>query len=203
MKKVWFAVSLLAVLVVGLEIAQIGVNSYFEWRIASKDVPITTLAERVEGLEVKTSHLSDYSAEFDERLEAYGRTGAVVPVSMFGVLRADREGKWFIQNDADHRPFGIDTHISQDETGINLWFSGIRLWRAGAIQISPDDDFGGKIEAYSNLGLTGARLVLVVDGQQISPSEVWDHVPYAGGGNFWITVNMLPAPESDAPDLGL
>lgn len=119
------------------------------------------------------------------------RTGqdASAPVTLFAVLRPGADGQWFIQNDKDHAPYGIDPRIEQTDEAIHTFFGGVATFqKVGAIQISSDDGFGDHVTGHANVGLTGAVIEVWAAGHRIDPT----HAPDPENGNFWVTVQMFP-----------
>lgn len=111
---------------------------------------------------------------------------------LHAVLRPDSSGHWFIQNDAGHEPYGVDTKIIQTDHSIRIRFTRTYA-RVGTIQISSDDDFGGSIAGYASLGTEEANIVIKADGKLIDPKTIWDHAAKPGNGNFWIDITMMDA----------
>lgn len=121
---------------------------------------------------------------------AHAATAAPVEiVHLHAVLRPDSSGRWFIQNDEDHAPFGILLQVEQGPDFVRIFFDR-NYTHAGAIHVTADDDFRGTISGYSNLGLNAATIRVVANGHVIDPAAVTSFVP-PGAGNFWITVTML------------
>ncbi|MBJ3784010.1 hypothetical protein [Devosia sediminis] len=109
------------------------------------------------------------------------------------ILRPDEDGQWFIQNDVDHRPFGIDTYIEQTPDSIKIFTCcGAPRDFAGSIQINGDDQFGTTITGHANLGIGGATIEVRANGRKINPADIWSYLP-PGGGNFWIDMSMMSA----------
>lgn len=122
----------------------------------------------------------------------YGSQASAANYTLFGILRPDANGVWSIQNDASHKPYGIDTYVSQTSTGIKIFTCCVATYtKAGSIQVSADDDFNTRVQAFSNLGLNNATIRIYVDGVMIDPAEIWDKLGVApGSGNLWVTINM-------------
>lgn len=107
------------------------------------------------------------------------------------ILRPGVDGVWFVQNDGDHKPFGITTSVTQTSEYLRIFFSTTYNF-AGTIQVTTDDDFQAKITAHSNLGLANATIRLFKDGVQIDPGDIYSETDVTpGSGNLWIDVTML------------
>lgn len=112
------------------------------------------------------------------------------PETLHFILRPDASGAWYIQNDGDHRSVGVHSKVEQSGDYLRVHF--LRGYKhAVTVQVTSDDDFGGRVQGYSNLGLGSATIRVEAGGKRIDPTKVWDHVPQ-GGGNFWVTVVMQP-----------
>lgn len=111
------------------------------------------------------------------------------------VLRPDPSGHWYVQNDVDHMPIGVDmskgSGVGVDQFSDSLVVTFDRRYTfAGVIQITSDDDFRDRVSGFGNLGVTGTRIILVARGNQIDPSTIGTYVP-AGAGNLWVTATMV------------
>lgn len=106
------------------------------------------------------------------------------------VLRPGSDGIWFIQDDDDHMPMGFIPYVEHGPDFVIVRFTR-NYDRAGVIQITSDDDFGDVITGHSNLGLGGAQIRISANGKRINPRSIWDYLPGATGGNFWISVTMI------------
>lgn len=108
------------------------------------------------------------------------------------IIRPNAAGTWFIQDDTDHYAKGfysLDQHADRLELNFQSTYD-----KAGAIQISADDDFAGLLFAGGNLGLSSSRIKLRLAGNPmpIDPARVWDCLPYSTkeAGNLWVTATM-------------
>lgn len=114
---------------------------------------------------------------------------------LHGILRPDEKGQWFILSDDTHEPWGIDPFVVQTETYIRIFTSGRFYSKAGTIQISSDDGFGGYITGHASLGLGNATIEVRANGKLIDPADVWGHLPpdrrENRNGNFWINMTMI------------
>ncbi len=110
-------------------------------------------------------------------------------VHLHAVLRPDSSGRWFVQSDEDHAPYGILLQVEQTSEFVRIFFDR-NYSHAGAIHVTSDDDFRNIISGHSNLGLNAATIRVVANGKVIDPASVIALVP-PGSGNFWITVTMV------------
>jgi len=108
---------------------------------------------------------------------------------MLFILRPNAAGQWYIQNDVDHKSFGVNPQIIQTPTYLEVVFDK-PYSHAGVIQITSDDDFRNRISGHGNLGLNSTRIVVVANGEKINPADVYQYLP-VGGGNFWCSVEMF------------
>ena len=126
---------------------------------------------------------------------AHAQVVAQIEIARFDfILRPDANGQWFIQNDVDHASMGVMPQIEQGADYLRVTFDR-RYTHAGVVQITSDDDFRDRIQAFSNLGVTSITIRVVHNGAIIDPAKVYDYVP-AGAGNFWCSVVMLNKPKS-------
>lgn len=116
---------------------------------------------------------------------------------LHAILRPDANGKWYVQTDQgprqdpDHASYGISWEVEQTTEYVRVFFFR-NYTHAGAIQITSDDDFAGRVKGYSNLGLNSATIRIEVDGRRIDPGRILDYVPTAAqAGNLWVTVTMV------------
>jgi len=121
----------------------------------------------------------------------------VVVEHLHAILRPDANGRWYVQTDEgpspdpDHASVGVNWQVEQTSEYVRILFMR-RYTHAGAIQVSSDDDFAGRVKGYSNLGLTSATIRIEVDGQRIDPGRILDYVPSASkAGNLWISATMV------------
>lgn len=114
---------------------------------------------------------------------------------LHGILRPDAEGNWYVQIDDTHEHRGIDGFVQQTNDHLRIFTFGRNYSRAGTIQISSDDGFGGVITGHANLGLNTARIEVRARGERIDPAEIWSHLPpdrlESLNGNFWINMTMI------------
>lgn len=114
---------------------------------------------------------------------------------LHAILRPDAAGKWYVQIDDTHVHQGIDGFVEQAEDHLRIFTSGRVYSRAGTIQISSDDGFGGVITGHANLGLNTARIEVRAHGAKINPANVWTYLPTDRrellNGNFWINITMI------------
>lgn len=104
------------------------------------------------------------------------------------ILRPDANGRWYIQDDADHMPIGVSPTVEQGPDFVRVFF--VRSFtHAVSVQITSDDDFGTRITGHSNLGLNSATIRVLAGGQQIDPAKIWSYTP-RNSGNFWGTIVM-------------
>ena len=112
---------------------------------------------------------------------------------LHAILRPDATGRWYIQNDATHAPHGVSLRVAQDERSLRIYMD--MYDKAGTIQISSDDGFGGYIAGHANLGLNTAVIEVRAGGVLIDPADVWSYLPpdrvENGNGNFWINIAMM------------
>lgn len=114
---------------------------------------------------------------------------------LFGVLRPDPLGRWYIQLDDTHQPYGLDSYVEQTDEHLRIFMAGRFYSRVGSIQITSDDGFGAVIRGHGNVGLESATIIVKANGQSIDPAEVWSHLPTdrlrEDNGNFWINLTMI------------
>lgn len=115
-------------------------------------------------------------------------TGYAIHEMLF-ILRPDNAGQWYIQNDVDHKSFGVLPTVIQTPTYLEVTFDK-SYSHAGRILITSDDDFRNRVTGHGNLGLNSTRIVVVAGGNKINPADVWSYVP-PGAGNFWCDVKMF------------
>lgn len=115
------------------------------------------------------------------------------------VLRANAAGVWFIQNDVDHAPYGIDlAHFYQFPDRLVLYLNPVGA-KAGYVHISSDDGFAGSIIGNANLGTQNVTIWLRAAPYQrhsdapINPSAIWSYVNF-GNGNLWVSGSVLTYP---------
>lgn len=121
-------------------------------------------------------------------------------------IRPDVNGVWYIQNDGDHAPIGIDTSVGlnglvQTPTGLIVYFSPVGT-KCCSVQVSTDDDWAGSILASAGLGNqnTGisVRAFPHIKGNDapIDPAKIWEYLPshlgyIQGSGNLWLNATIL------------
>ena len=122
------------------------------------------------------------------------QTGMFTPTGhalhrMLFILRPDSSGNWYIQDDVDHKSFGVLPTVEQTVDYLRVHFDK-PYSHAGIVQITSDDDFRHRVSGHGNLGLSSTTIRVVAGGQIINPADVWSHVP-VGAGNFWCSVEMF------------
>lgn len=117
------------------------------------------------------------------------------------ILRPDLDGEWYIMVDDTHASYGIDRFVQQTDDHVRIYTAGLPALKAGTIQISSDDGFGGVITGHANLGLNTAMIEVRAHGQKINPRDIWEYLPTDRkdnvNGNFWINITMV-AEQGDA-----
>lgn len=109
---------------------------------------------------------------------------------MLCILRPDANGQWYIQNDTDHKSFGVLPTINQTSTYLEVLFDK-SYSHAGVIHITSDDDFRDRVSGHGNLGLTATRIQVVIPGiGPIDPADIHNHIT-PGAGNFWVSIEMF------------
>jgi hypothetical protein len=106
------------------------------------------------------------------------------------ILRPDDRGRWYIQDDIDHMPSGVKPFVTQSRE--NLYVEFKRTYsHAGTVQVTPDDDFHGRITAGSNLGRSSVTISLKANGEKIDPATIYSRGIPAGAGNLWVNITMM------------
>lgn len=117
-------------------------------------------------------------------------------------IRPDSDGAWYVQNDADHTPIGVDLSLGvvHEKDHLRVYFSPT-FDSAGAVQVSTDDDFAGSLVASAGLGTQCVAIkirahphVRGVD-PAIDPRRIWEYLrdhPKTGG-NLWVIASMVNA----------
>jgi len=115
---------------------------------------------------------------------------------LHAILRPDSNGRWYVQTnigprpDPDHASAGISWQVEQTSEYVRVFFLRNYRW-AGTVTVTSDDDFAGRVQGFSNLGLNAATIRIHVDGRRIDPAHILQHVPTAAdGGNLWVHVRM-------------
>lgn len=112
------------------------------------------------------------------------------PFYLFGIIRPDASGNWFLQNDVDHAPQGLAS-VTQDSEKLVLNFTR-GYTHAGALLITSDDDFNVRVQGHNNLGLTGANIRIYLNGVMIDPADVYTLSGITpGSGNLWVFGAMI------------
>jgi len=110
---------------------------------------------------------------------------------LHAILRPDPTGKWFIQNDIDHKPIGISLTVEQTDKFIRIFFNKTYSY-AGVIQISSDDGFLNKVTGHASLGLNNATIQITHNKKVIRPVDITKiNRGYSENGNFWVSVTMI------------
>jgi hypothetical protein len=112
---------------------------------------------------------------------------------VFAILRPDTSGNWYIQNDQDHKPYGIDSYITQTSDYIRIFTccTGKFYSHVGAISITVDDGFDeARVTASAGVGLNNATIIIRVNGVKINPADICSHVVSCDNGNLWIMMDM-------------
>jgi|GEM_PF-1790147 len=101
---------------------------------------------------------------------------------IFAILRPDKDGQWYILDDAGHTPGGVD-HLEQKNKKLILFYEeGMAdlYWTAA----TPDESLIMKdIEVGMSVDRDRARIFLARDGVQVNPRDV--NFPEA---NIWIYI---------------
>lgn len=114
------------------------------------------------------------------------------------VLRPDAAGRWYVQDDADHRAIGVDKSIGvvQGPDFLRVYFNPV-FTHAGAVQVTTDDDFAASLVVGAGMGTQNVTFTLrawpavTSWDPPINPRDVWSYVRYNGGGNLWVTITMI------------
>lgn len=114
------------------------------------------------------------------------------------LLRPDINGRWYVQDDVDHAPIGTDRRLGvvQGPDFLRVYFDPV-YDRAGAVQVTTDDDFAGSLSVGAGLGTQAVQFTLrawpnvTSFDAPINPADVWHYVKYNGGGNLWVTITMI------------